>query len=488
MQYSSAKLYWSTAWTVQLQLRVPLVDDRPVSRVEHVVAHIRERVASRTLAHGTRLPSVRELAGKLGVSKSTVVEAYDRLAAEGVVAARRGSGFFVAGPARTAIPNAAARAPEPAVDPSWINRHAMMGLADFVCPGAGWLPNSWVLDLGVQRALRLAARDDAQRRRQYDEPMGYAPLRRLFSVRLAERAVLVDPDQVIVTNSCSQALDIVCRFLLNPNDTVVVDDPCYFNFLTLLKASRVKVVAAPMAPDGPDVEALERLFVEHRPRLYLTNAGLQNPTGATLSPAKAHRVLRLAEDHDVLILEDDTFGDFEQEPAIRLAGLDGLRRVVQVGSATKTVGAAMRCGYIAARAEWIGPLVDLKLAISMGNSVTGAVMLHRVLTESNYRRHLDGLRRKAADAMGLTLRNLRKHGLEPWTEPRAGIFVWARLPDGVAAADIARYSLARKMLFAPGPAFSSSELGHGYLRFNVARCNEPRVYAMLEEAIAAARL
>ncbi len=318
--------------------------------------------------------------------------------------------------------------------------------------------------------------------------MGYAPLRRLFAVRLAERAVLVDPDQVIVTDSCSQALDLVCRFLLTPGDTVVVDDPCYFNFLSLLKACRAEVVAAPMTPDGPDVEALERLIVAHRPRLYLTNAGVQNPTGATLSQAKAHRVLRLAEDHDLLIVEDDTFGDFEAEPAIRLAGLDGLKRVVQVGSATKTVGAATRCGYIAARADWIAPLVDLKLATSMGNSVTGAAMLHRVLTESNYRRHLDGLRRKAADAMGLTLaQSARGTASNPGPSRAPGIFVWARLPDGIAAAAVARYSLARKVLFAPGPAFSSSDLGRSYLRFNVARCNEPRVYEMLDEALAAAR-
>ena len=167
-----------------------------------------------------------------------------------------------------------------------------------------------------------------------------------------------------------------------------------------------------MTPDGPDVAALARLFAEHRPRLYLTNAGLQNPTGATLSPAIAHRVLSLAEEHDVLILEDDTFADFEAEPSTRLAGLDGLNRVVQVGSATKTVGAAMRCGYIAARADWIAPLVDLKLATSMGNSATGAVMLHRVLTESGYRRHLEALRRKLADAMGHALRRLREHGLD----------------------------------------------------------------------------
>ncbi len=462
------------------------MDDRPASRVESTAAHIRDRVASRALARGARLPSVRELAEKLGVSKSTVVEAYDRLAAEGAVVARRGAGFFVAAAAEPRRLNAVAAAPEPAIDPSWINRQAMTASPDFLCPGAGWLPDSWVLDLGVQRALRHAARDDTHRRRQYDEPLGYAPLRRLFSLRLADRAVLVDPDQVIVTDSCSQALDLVCRFLLGPGDTVVVDDPCYFNFLSLLTACRANIVAVPMTPNGPEVETLARLFAEHRPRLYLTNAGLQNPTGATLSPAVAHRVLRLAEDHDVLILEDDTFGDFEPEPAIRLAGLDGLRRVVQVGSATKTVGAATRCGYIAARADWIAPLVDLKLATSMGNSATGAAMLHRVLTESNYRRHLDGLRRKAADAMGFTLAALRKRGLEPWIEPRAGIFVWARLPGEVAAADVARYCLTRKLLLAPGPAFSASDLGRGFLRFNVARSAEPRIYEVLDAAIAAA--
>ena len=128
----------------------------------------------------------------------------------------------------------------------------------------------------------------------------------------------------------------------------------------------------PMTADGPDVAELERVFAEHRPRLYLTSGGLQNPTGATPSAATVHRVLRLAEEHDVLILEDDTFADFEAEPSTRLAALDGLRRVVQVGSATKAVGAAMRCGYIAAREDWIAQLVDLKLATTMGNSATGA--------------------------------------------------------------------------------------------------------------------
>jgi DNA-binding transcriptional MocR family regulator len=463
------------------------MDDRPSSRVETAASFIRGRIANRTLVRGARLPSVRELAAKLDVSKSTVVEAYDRLAAEGAVVARRGSGFFVAGAARPLTLTTPDPAPEPAVDPSWINRHAMIGQPDFLCPGAGWLPDSWVLDLGVQRAMRLAAGPDFARRRQYDEPLGHAPLRRLFSVRLAERGVIAEADQIVVTDSCSQALDLACRFLLSPNDRVVVDDPCYFNFHSLLRANRATAVTVPMTPDGPDVAELERLFVEHRPRLYLTTGGLHNPTGTTPSAAVVHRVLRLAEEHDVMILEDDTFADFEAEPATRLAALDGFRRVVQVGSATKAVGAALRCGYIAARHDWIPQIVDLKLATTMGNSATGAAILHRVLTESGYRRHLDGLRRKLADAMGRTLQAMRAHGLEPWIEPRAGIYLWARLPEGVSAADVARFALSKKMMFAPGPAFSASDAARGCLRFNVSRCSDPRVYEVLDEAIAAAR-
>ena len=241
-----------------------------------------------------------------------------------------------------------------------------------------------------------------------------------------------------------------------------------------------------MTPDGPDVAELERVFAEHRPRLYLTGGGLQNPTGATPSAATVHRVLRLAEEHDVLILEDDTFADFEAEPSTRLAALDGLRRVVQVGSATKAVGAAMRCGYIAARQDWIAQLVDLKLATTMGNSATGAHILHRVLTESGYRRHLDGLRRKLADSMGRTLQNLRATASSPGSSRAPASMCGRVCPKASAPRTSPATRSRRKVMFAPGPAFSASDEARGCLRFNVARCGDPRVYEVLDEAIAAA--
>ena len=457
--------------------------ERGVTLTESVVAAIRGRIDSRALAPGARLPSVRSLAETMTVSKSTVVEAYDRLIAEGAIVARRGSGFYVAGPTRPLSLAAIGPQLDRAIDPLWLMRQSMQSGPEVLKPGVGWLPDSWMPDLAVQRGLRHLARETTARRIRYDTPLGFAPLRQQVSLRLGERGVAADPDQILLTDSASHSLDLICRFLLEPGDTVLVDDPCYFNYHALLRAHRARVVGVPYTPEGPDVETFGRVLAEHRPRFYLTVAGLHNPTGATVSPVVAHRVLKLAEKHDTIIVEDDVFADLELELAPRLAGFDGLDRVVVVGGFSKTVSASIRSGYIAARPDWIEPLVDLKLATSLASGHMSAVLVHRLLTEGGYRRHLDGLRTKLSAAMGETLRRLRVCGLTPWIEPRGGMFIWARLPEGLDAADIARHGLRNNVIFAPGNVFSLSQGASRYLRFNVALCAPPRVFEALEEAM-----
>ena len=141
---------------------------------------------------------------------------------------------------------------------------------------------------------------------------------------MAEHGIEASPDQIMLTESGTQAIDLLCRFLIEPGDTVLVDDPCYFNFHALLRAHRAKVVGVPYTPSGPDIELFAQALTEHRPRLYITNSALHNPTGAMLSPVVAHRLLKLAEQSDLTIIEDDIFADFEHEPAPRLAAFDGL--------------------------------------------------------------------------------------------------------------------------------------------------------------------
>ncbi|WP_375409542.1 PLP-dependent aminotransferase family protein [uncultured Methylobacterium sp.] len=454
------------------------------SRVGLVTTAITERIAGRHLAPGTRLPSVRAFAETMGVSKSTVVEAYDRLGAEGVIVARRGSGFYVAGKTRPLCLKTVGPQLDREVDPLWITRQSMQTGPDLLKPGSGWLPSSWMPVDAIRRGLRGLAREPDRTLVCYDQPLGLPALRAQIARRLAERGVEAEADQILLVESSTQAVDLLCRFLIEPGDTVVVDDPCYFNFHALLRAHRVTVVGVPVTPAGPDVAELERLFVAHRPRFYLTNSALQNPTGATLSPVVAHRVLRLAEAHDTLIIEDDIFGDLETEPSPRLAGFDGLDRVIQVGSFSKTLSAAIRCGYIALRPDWIEPLIDLKLAMSLGNGHLSATLMHRLITDGTYRHHVAEVRDKLARDRGRTARRLEACGLSLWTEPRGGLFLWTRLPDGLDSGDIARRALARGVVLAPGAAFSLSPAGSRFLRFNVSHCADPRIFTVLKEAMA----
>jgi DNA-binding transcriptional MocR family regulator len=464
-------------------LHAPPGEGRKLTRAEAVVEAIRARIDGRKLAPGARLPSVRSLAETMDVSKSTVVEAYDRMIADGAIVARRGSGFYVAGPTRPLSLAAISPQLDREIDPLWVHRQSLQAGADMLKPGSGWLPESWMPDIAIQRGLRQMARENIEQRTQYDAPLGFAPLRQQMAVRFGERGVNAMPDQIMLTNSASHALDLVCRFLVEPGDAVLVDDPCYFNFHALLRAHRARILGVPMTPDGPDVEAFSQILEQEKPRFYLSIAGLHNPTGATLAPAIAHRLLKLAEKHDTIIVEDEVFADLEPYPATRMASFDGFERVIQVGSLTKTVSAAFRCGFIAAKPEWIEQLIDLKLATSGSSGRLSAVLLHHNLSQGGYRRHLDQLRAKLSAAMGMTLRRLEASGLTPWLEPRGGMFVWARLPDGLDAADIARIGLKRGVVFAPGNVFSLGQGPNPYLRFNVALCGPPRVFAALGEAM-----
>jgi DNA-binding transcriptional MocR family regulator len=300
---------------------------------------------------------------------------------------------------------------------------------------------------------------------------------------MAERGLAIDPQRITLTDSTTQALDLILRFFVSPGDRVVVDDPCYFNLAQLISAHRGELVAAPFTPDGPDLAALEAIFAERRPRVYLMVAGPHNPTGATLSAAIAHRVLSLAEKYEVVIVEDDVYGDFELNPGPRLAALDGFSRVIYVGGYSKTVTAALRVSFIAGAADWIEPIVDLKLATTLGNSSFAAAAMHAFLSEGGYRRHLDALRPRLAAATTRAIARVKSLGLKPWVEPRSGMFLWAELPDGLDAAEVARAAQHDNVIFAPGRSFSSSPKWRGYMRFNVAVSADPRVFDTLARAM-----
>lgn len=467
-----------------IESTVQFRDPAATSRVAQVMRSVRQRIEQRLLTPGARIPSVRAMAETMGVSRSTVVEAYDRLAAEGAIRSRPGSGFYVAAPL---APLALARIDpvrEREIDPLWVMRESLAAAPDALRPGCGWLPEGWMPLEAIRKALRgLARTADPATLLNYGPGQGSAALRTLIARRLADQGVEAAPDQVLLTDSGTQAIDLVCRFLIEPGDTVLVDDPCYFNFHTLLRAHSAKVVGVPFTPAGPDLTAFAAALTAHRPRLYITNSAVHNPTGATLSSTTAHRLLKLAEAHDLVIVEDDIFADFEEETAPRLAAFDGLDRVIRIGSFSKTCSAAIRCGHVAARADWTAGLADLHIATGMASDPVSAAVMLSVLTDGSYRHHVEALRTRLARARERVLRRLPAIGLVPWIEPRAGMFLWCRLPDGIDAAAVARRAVADNIVLAPGNVFSLAGAARGYLRLNVAQMEDERVFAGIARAI-----
>jgi len=459
------------------------------TRTTDVMLAIRNKIASRSLAPGDRLPSIRSFAATMGVSPTTVVEAYDRLAAEGLIRALRGSGFYVSTTALPPLKLAEAESPRArAVDPFWVSRQSLDSDDAVLKPGCGWLPSDWMPNDALRQAIRRLARTDDNLLAYYGSTRGSLPLRRLLLARFAEEGIHATPDEVMLTSTGTQSLDLICRFLLRPGDTVMIDDPCYFNFQALLKAHQVKIIGVPYTPTGPDLTAFEALLNAERPRVYLTNSALHNPTGATLPPQTAHRLLNAAAQHEMIIIEDDIFADFEPEPSVRLAALDGLNRVIRIGSFSKTLSASIRCGYIAAQRDWIDGLVDLQVATNFGGpSPVATELITHVLAGGSYRKHMEELRRKLARARREVVDRLHRLGIEPWLLPRGGFYLWCRLPDRLDATHVAQAALAEGIVLAPGNVFSVSQGASDFMRFNVAHTLDARIERTLAEILRKAR-
>ena len=453
-----------------------------------VMEHIRRRIRSRVLGSGDKLPSVRGLASRLGVSPSTVVEAYDVLAAEGVIFARRGSGFFVADRVQPFVVSQTGPQLEREIDPLWVARQSIDAGDDMAKPGCGWMPADWMPVESLRRAMRRVARSEGSLLTDYCSAQGHSGLRGHVARMLCGQGIELGPDTVLLTNSGSQALDLICRLLLKPGDTVLVDDPCYFNFQALLRAHQITIVSVPYTPSGPDLAVFESVLRKERPRLYLTNSALHNPTGATIAAATAHRVLSLAEAYDLRIVEDAIFSEFEPDLSPRLASLDGLNRVLTIGSFSKTLSASLRCGYIAARPDWIAALTDLQVATSFGGpSPTVSELLYSALTDGSYRKHMEALRDKLDRARANSMTELATLGIRPFVMPRGGFYLWCELPDGKDAAKVARAGLQHNVVFAPGNVFSPTQSKNSFLRFNVSQMTENTHVTILRELMSAAQ-
>ncbi|MEP6876235.1 MAG: PLP-dependent aminotransferase family protein [Burkholderiales bacterium] len=462
---------------------ITLNPESQVPLVGQIVDGFRRLIADQSLRPGAKLPSIRALAASHAVSVFTVVEAYDRLVAQGWVTSRSNAGFFVKRRADQAPVPGEARSPDPRFDARWYLQQIFENRNLLLKPGCGWMPNDWLFEEGVRRSLRQLASDGAELG-GYGAPHGHMALRLLIAESLAEGGIAVGADNVLLTQGSSQALDLVARRLVEPGDTVLVDDPGYPNLMFMLRFLGARLVGVPREPGGYDLAALEALLIEHRPKVFFTQPRLQSPTNSVTPLAQLYRVLQLAEKHDVTLVENDIYADLDPEPRPSLASLDQLRRVVYVGSYSKTISPNIRVGHLVARSELLDELAQLKMVSGLTSSDITERLAFGALSEGRWRKHLKSLRERLAHAHGAVARQLGGLGFELFSEPKAGMYLWARHPDLTDSAELSQQAVASSIMLGPGHLFLTEPRPTGWLRFNVAFSDDERLYRFLDGQIA----
>ncbi len=456
-----------------------------VGQIVHAVA---ARIDDRLLRSGVRMPSIRQFADTHTVSRFTVVEAYDRLVANGYLESRRGSGFYVRERAPQLLDGGAVDPAEMApsqLDLVWLLRNMFRQLPPQKMPGSGLLPIEWLDAELVANGLRAVSRQNQNLLLQYGTPQGFLPLRQQLQLKLAALEIVATPEQIVTTSGVTQALDLVARHFIRPGDTVFVDDPAWFLMFGSFAALGAKVVGIPRQADGPDIGQLAELAALHRPKLFVINSVLHNPTSSSLSSAKAFQILKIAEQFDFHIVEDDIYCDMHPgsvvQPATRIAALDQLQRVIYLGGFSKTLAANLRVGFIAAAPDLARHLCDRKMLATLTTTEIGERVVYKVLSEGHYRKHLDRLRSKLDRARERTLRQLERTGIGIAATAPAGMFVWA--DTGRNTNLLTEQAMAEGYLLAPGSLFSPHQLPSTHMRINVATMGEPGIWRFLETAM-----
>jgi len=454
---------------------VPLVDqvaDRITSLVEHG-----------QLPAGARLPSIRKLAKLVGASPFTVVDAYDRLVARGVIESRAGRGFFVCN-RRLATPLLAIEAmTDPGSDALALARLSLTYSSDVIAAGSGFLPENWLLEAVPGAVLNRISRGRRPQAWMQCPPQGLLELREQIAARLVQNGIAAGAANIVTTFGASQAFDLLGRILFAPGDAVLVEDPGYFVLFEQLRGQHVNLIPIPRTPTGPDLNALEAACRAHRPRAFFTQTLLHNPTGSNTEPAVSHRVLSLAEQFGMAVIEDDVYGDLHAGPAVRLAQIDGLRHVIYVSSFTKLIGPALRVGYVAADPAIISRLVERKVLSVLSHSALLESFVAEVLDSGRYRKHLETLRGRLSRMRRDALQALTGAGITfENTQQGEGMFLWGKLPDTIDLDELVRGAREQSILLAKGTLFSPSRGCRQWLRFNVAHSTAPPLIRYLKSA------
>lgn len=466
-----------------------LKHDSAIPLYQQLYEHLRVAILAGQLKHGTKLPSSRALADELGVSRNTILSAYDQLTAEGYLQSIEGKGTFVAHSlpetVLTASPRRTGTQARPRTHRLSERAEALLATPPMPHPSnearrvrafRSGLP---ALDaFPYERWAKLVSRHAHRLQPDhmtYQDRAGYRPLREAIAnyVNVA-RQVHCTADQVVIVSGSQGALHLAARVLLNSGDLAWVEDPGYLGARTALVATGARLIPVPVDDEGLQVD--EGIARAPDARIAYVTPSHQFPIGMTMSLKRRLALLEWAKQADAYILEDDYDGEyrFDGRPLASLQGLDDHDSALYIGTFSKVLFPALRIGYIIVPTPLLDAFLAMRHSMDVNLPILEQAALAEFISEGHFTRHIRRMRMLYAERRAALLQAIQNLPLELYAPP-TGMHLIGWLPDGVDDRAVARKAAEHQIRVMPLSLFAMEPLARGGLIIGYAAVNQEEI-------------
>jgi 2-aminoadipate transaminase len=433
---------------------------------------ISHRIAAGSLQPGEKLPATRELAARLNLNRTTVSAAYAALEEQGLIRGHVGRGSFVIGASHPSG-SMAASAGQTMAGLDWESLLPPLDATGSFSPQAeisfaASRPDMEGFPMVQFRRLAKEVIDSPEGREilQLGSPLGYAPLRNYLLEEARREGTARAGDDIIITNGCQQALDLLARVLAGRGETVILEDPVYRGLRKVFERAGANVVGVPVGERGVDPAVLESVVSKHQPRAIALTPSFQNPTGASIPSASRATIVELAVRLGIILIESDIYSELRYEGRAKptLKRIDESGNTILLRSYSKVSFPGLRVGWVIAPRPVVQRLADLKQTTDLHSDHLAQAVLFHFAKSGEMSRHIERMRATGAERLAATLSSCRRYlpAGTRFTHPEGGLNIWVELPAPLDAHELLRRAQKQGVTFVPGPYFSGGRL---YTRF-----------------------
>lgn len=354
---------------------------------------------------------------------------------------------------------------------SYIREILNVANADNMISFAGGLPNpKFFPEQELAESAKQVLSKKGKEVLQYAGSQGYLPLRNWIASRYNKKYNLaVSPEDIVITNGSQQTIDVVSKLFLNQGEGVIVEKPTYLGGIQAMAGYSPQFLNVDLHNDGPDLEQIERHCLNHVPKFMYCIPNFQNPSGICYSLDKREKLAKLAQQYNLLILEDDPYNEIRFEgkdlpPLYKLAP----EHVIWSGSFSKMVAPGLRMGWVVLPKGMAPHFIKTKQSTDLHSNNLSQFMLHHFLTHHSIDNHLQTIRHAYKKQYEFMLQMIKKYfpTTVKTTVPQGGMFLWLTIPEAISAQELCTSCLSKGVAAVPGKSFFTNGSGDQHIRMN----------------------